>query len=122
MSHIVTIPTQVRDPAAIAAACRRLALPESVHGTSHLYSGEVTGYAVQLPGWRYPAVCDIASGQIRYDNFVGHWGDTREIDRFLQAYAVELARIDARKHGHTVTEQPLADGSIKVTIQVGGAA
>ena len=120
MSHIVCIPTQVRDQAAIAAACRRLSLPEPTLGTSELYSGVATGYAVELPGWRYPAVCDTDTGQIRYDNFAGRWGEQKELDRFLQAYAVELARIDARQHGHTVTEQPLADGSIKVTIHVGG--
>ena len=34
MSHIVTIRTEVRDPAAVAAACRRLGLPEPVHGTA----------------------------------------------------------------------------------------
>ena len=37
-------------------------------------------------------------------------------------YAVEKARIEARRQGHSVTEQPLADGSIKLTIQVGGGA
>jgi hypothetical protein len=47
------------------------------------------------------------------------WGDKRELDRFLQAYAVEKARIEARRQGHTVTEQSLADGSIKLTVQVG---
>jgi hypothetical protein len=28
LSHIVTVKTEVRDQAAVAAACRRLALPE----------------------------------------------------------------------------------------------
>ncbi len=50
------------------------------------------------------------------------WGEQRELDRFLQGYAVEKARIEARRRGHTVTEQSLADGSIKLTIQVGGVA
>lgn len=50
------------------------------------------------------------------------WGEQQQLDRFLQAYAVEKARIEARKQGHTVTEQPLADGSIKVTIHVAGGA
>ena len=50
------------------------------------------------------------------------WGDQRELDRFLQAYACERAKIEARRQGHTVTEQPLADGSIKLTIQLGGAS
>jgi len=40
----------------------------------------------------------------------------------MQAYAVERARIEARKKGHSVTETQLADGSIKLTIQVAGGA
>ena len=50
------------------------------------------------------------------------WGEQRELDSFLQAYAVERARIEARKRGYSFTEQSLSDGSIKVSIQVGGAA
>ncbi len=50
------------------------------------------------------------------------WGDQAELSRFLQAYAAEKTKIEARKKGHSVTEQTLADGSIKLTIQVGGAA
>lgn len=50
------------------------------------------------------------------------WGDRLHLDRFLQSYAVEKTRIEARKRGHTVTEQSLVDGSIKLTAQVGGAA
>ena len=33
MSHIVTIKTEVRDAAAVRAACRRLGLAEPTHGT-----------------------------------------------------------------------------------------
>ena len=35
---------------------------------------------------------------------------------------VEKATIEARKRGHSVTEQALADGSVRLTIQVGGAS
>ena len=56
MSHIVSIKTEVRDPAAVAAACRRLGLPEPVHGTARLFEGEATGLLVKLPGWLYPVV------------------------------------------------------------------
>ena len=59
---------------------------------------------------------------MQYDNFGGHWGAQKELDRFLQAYAVERAKIEARKKGHSVTEQQLHDGSIKLTIQVAGGA
>ena len=121
MSHIVTVKTQIQDPAALAAACRRLGLSEPTRGTARLYSGEATGLIVHLPDWRYPAVVDTAAGQIRYDNFNGIWGPQCELDRLLQAYAVEKTRIEARKAGHSITEQTLGDGAIKLTVHVGGA-
>jgi len=122
MSHIVEIQAKVRDAEAVHAACRRLGLPAAVQGTAKLFSGSVTGLAVQLPGWNYPAVCQLDSGQVKFDVYNGSWGDVKELDKFLQAYSVEMARIEARKKGYTVTEQPLADGSIKLTIQVSGGA
>ena len=122
MSHIVTIKTEVRDAAAVRAASRRLGLAEPVHGTIRLFGGEVSGLAVQLPDWEYPIVCDTASGEVRYDDFGGRWGDQDQLDGFLQAYAVERAKIESRRKGHSVTEQTLPDGSIKLTIHVNGGA
>ena len=122
MSHIVTVQTEVRDPTAVAAACRRLGLPEPLRGTAKLFEEEATGLLVRLPGWLYPVVLDTAAGQVRFDNYNGAWGDPRQLDRFTQAYAVEKAKLEARKKGFTATEQQLADGSIKLTVQVGGAA
>ena len=122
MSHIVTIKTEVRDPAAVAAACRRLGLPEPAHGTARLFSGEATGLLVKLPDWLYPAVLDTATGRVLFDNYNGSWGRQEHLDRLLQGYAIEKARIEARKRGHGVVEQPLADGSVRLTITVGGAS
>jgi len=122
MSHIVTIKTQIRDPVALAAACRRLGLAQPVEGTARLYASQATGWQVQLPGWRYPIVADVAAGELKFDNYGGAWGAQSELDRLLQAYAVEKARIEARKAGHGVTERALPDGSIRLTIQTGGAA
>lgn len=122
MSHIVKIQTQVRDPVAIAAACLRLSLVAPAQGTAKLYDGQYTGWCVELPGWRYPVICNTTSGELKYDNFQGHWGEQNQLDRFLQAYAVEKAKIEARRQGHSVIEQLLDNGSIKLTIQVGGAA
>jgi hypothetical protein len=119
MSHIVTIVTKVRDPAAVAAACQRLGLPAPVQGTAHLFGGEVSGLLVQLPGWQYPAVLDTATGEVRYDNFSGHWGDQVHLDRFLQAYAVERAKQEARTKGYQVSEQALQDGSVLLRIAEG---
>jgi hypothetical protein len=122
MSHIVEVKTEVRDAAAVHSACRRLKLEPPVRGTTRLFSGEASGLIVKLPGWRYPAVFDTASGQARYDNYEGRWGEQVQLDHFLQAYAVEKAKLEARKKGHTVTEQRVTGGAIKLTVQVGGAA
>ena len=122
MSHLVEIRTEVRDATAVGAACQRLQLPQPVQGTHRLFSGEVNGLGVQLPDWRYPAVCQLETGQIRYDNYGGRWGNRKELDRFMQAYAVEKAKIEARHKGHSIAEHALKDGSIKLTIQVQGGA
>jgi hypothetical protein len=89
MSHIVTIRTEVRDPLAVAAACRRLGLPEPAHGTARLFEGEATGLLVKLPGWLYAAVVDTATGRVRFDNYGGAWGPQEHMDKFLQMYAIE---------------------------------
>ena len=98
-----------------ARACLRQ--KHTVHHFSHRL-----GWAVRLPEWKYPVVCDVNTATIAYDNYEGRWGDPKQLDRFLQGYAVEKAKLEARKKGHSVFEQPLSDGSIKLTIRVGGAA
>ena len=59
---------------------------------------------------------------MKYDNFEGAWGDQACLDRFLQMYAVERAKLEARKKGYSVTEQALQDGSIKLQIIEGAHA
>ncbi len=122
MSHVVTIKTEIRDPTALAAACRRLGLGEPVQGKAKLFTSEAEGLIVQLPDWRYPVVVDTGTSQIHYDNFNQQWGKQKQLDRLLQVYAVEKSKLEVRRAGHTVTEESLSDGSIKLTIQVGGAA
>ena len=119
MSHLVSVQTQIRDPVAIGAACRRLGLAEPVQGTAELFSGKATGLLLQLPGWQSPAVIDTATGTVNYDNFQGHWGEQAQLDRFMQAYAVEKARLEARKKGFAVSEQTLENGAIRLQIVEG---
>jgi hypothetical protein len=122
LSHIVQIQTEVRDPVAVQAACHRLGLPEPTQGTAKLFSGEATGLLVKLPNWLYPVVCNTTTGELAFDNYNQAWGRQEHLDRFLQGYAIEKARLEARRRGHSVVEQPLADGSVKLTITVGGAS
>jgi hypothetical protein len=120
MSHLVTIQTQVRDPIAIRSACERISLPAPAFGTVRLFSKEATGWQVQLPNWKYPVVCETSNGNVLFDNFNGNWGAQSLLDGFLQAYAVEKAKLEARKMGHSVSEQQLDDGSIRLQIAVAG--
>ena len=122
MSHMVEIKTEVRDEAAVQSACSWLHLPRAKRGTFELYSSTETGLAIELPHWKYPVVANTNTGELRYDNYQGRWGSQEFLDQFLQMYAVEKAKIEARKKGHTVTEQRLDGGSIKLTVNVGGAA
>ena len=122
MSHIVQIKTEVRDVTAINLACRRLQLDAPRFGEAKLFASRVTGHAVQLSEWNYPIVSDVTTGHVHYDNFGGSWGDKQKLDQFLQIYAVEKAKLEARRRGHSCIEQTLPDGRIKVTICVGGAA
>jgi len=116
MSHVVTIQTKLHDAGAVAAACQRLGLAEPVQGTAELFSGAATGLLVLLPGWHFPAVIDTLTGTVKYDNYEGVWGEQKELDQFLQAYAVERTKQEARKKNYAVSETQLQDGSIKLQI------
>ena len=61
---------------------------------------------MQLPGWTYPLVCDLASGELKYDNFSGRWGDQARLDAFLQAYAVERARPKPARRASSARSRP----------------
>jgi hypothetical protein len=122
LSHIVEIKTEVRDEAAVRAACTRLKLPTPETKTAKLFNAKATGLCVELPGWQYPVVCNLQTGQVQYDNYQGHWGEQKHLNSFLQGYAVEKAKLEARRKGHSVSETQLQDGSIRVTVKVGGAA
>ena len=122
MSHVVEIKTEIRDEQAVRAACTRLQLPAPEHKTVRLFNATATGVCVQLSGWHFPVVANLQTGQLQYNNYQGHWGEQKHLNSFLQAYAVEKAKVEARKKGHNVSETRLQDGSIRVTVRVGGAA
>ena len=118
MSHIVQIKTEVRDANAISAACKRLGLAAPVEGKFRVYAVERSGIGINLPGWSYPVVCNVETGAVDFDNYNGSWGKQEELDKFLQAYAVEKAIYEAQKGGYSVYEEMLPDGSIKLNITV----
>ena len=122
MSHVVTIKAEIRDPAALRLACQRLKLAAPTHETVRLFSSETTGWTVRLPAWQYPVVANTDTGQIAYDNFGGRWGNDAELQRLLQSYTIEKTKLEARRKGYAVSETALADGSVKLCVQVTGGA
>ncbi len=144
MSHIVTIQARLRDPALLAEVCRRLGLPEPVRGTMTAADGQTAeGLLIPLPGWRVP-IAVAADGTVRTErwngvrlpiaqedlgrpariagggwNFGGYepYGQESELNKLLQAYAVEAAKLAARRAGRNVLEQRMADGSVRLTIE-----
>jgi len=118
MSHIVTIKVQVKDATALAAACRRLGLGAPVEGDHRVFGQQVQGHGVTLPGWSYPVVFNLVTGEGKFDNYNGAWGDQSHLDGLLQAYGVELAKTMLRKKGFSPRESLRSDGSIQVTCTV----
>lgn len=118
MSHIVQIKTELRDPVAINAACKRLGLKQPTTGKFRVYSVEREGIGINLPDWHFPVVVNTTTGAVDYDNYNGNWGPQKHLDSFLQAYAVEKAIYEAQKGGYSVFEETLPDGSIKLNIMV----
>jgi hypothetical protein len=118
ISHIVTIKTELRDLDAIKAACKRMGLAAPVSGEHTMFAGKVKGAAVQLKDWTYPVVFDLITGQAQYDNFNGRWGDQKHMDAFVQAYAVEKCKLEARRKGYQVTERKLPNGNVTLEVRV----
>lgn len=118
MSHIVQIKTQVNDEMAVRAACLRLKWEEPTFGDFRVFSVNRTGLGIKAPGWQFPIVCNLQTGAVDYDNYNGHWGEQAQLDHFIQAYTIEKARLEAQKMGHSVYEEVLADGSVKLTVTV----
>ena len=136
MSHTVTVKLEMNDAEALRDAVERTTearfiKPSTRHqrgklneadtieeatGKHGIYSGTYDGVAVQLPGWNYPVIVNLETGEVKYDNYSGHWGPQENLDELAQAYAVEKARTEALLHGLTVNEEELDNGDIKLTL------
>ena len=82
MSHTVTIQAELKDPAALEAACRRLNLPLPTRGKVQLFDRIAEGTGIQLDGWRFP-ICLTPQGEILFDNFGGFWGLPERLDELV---------------------------------------
>ena len=94
---------------------------QPAHGAGHPSSHRPARRG--CPAGSIPPSSSRRHGQSSYTiNYSGAWGDPAQLGRFLQAYALEKASLGARAKGHSVSERALADGSVKLTVTVGGGA
>ena len=120
MSHIVTIQTEVRDPTAVAAACRRLGLPEpSRHRQAVLGRGH---RAARPPAWlalpRRARHRRGRSGTITTEEA----GASSNSSTASSRPTPSKGQARSPQEGLHRHRAGLADGSIRLTVQVGGAA
>jgi hypothetical protein len=122
VSHFTSIQTQIRDIAALRAACAELGvgLVENAVARgygSNTHKGE---YVIKLKGPYDIAVNRQQDGTygLTTDWWDGHVEKEvgKNYGRLLQLYGVHKARIEAQKKGYTVRRQTLGDGSIKLVI------
>ena len=126
MSHFTTIQTQIRDIAALRAACQEMGLTIEQNAVargygSNAHKGDLViklkgPYDIAVnrqPDGTYGFTCDWWDGHVERE--VG-----TNYGRILQLYGVHKARIEAQKKGYTVRRCSLGDGSIKLVI--GGVA
>jgi hypothetical protein len=147
VSHIVTIQAELRDLAAIKAACKRLGWEFVANKETFEWYGryvgdypvfqqqlldlgiEVTDYgkcthAIKVPGARYE-IGLVAKG----NKFVPLWDTWRPgglqdvtnetgMNGFLAAYAVEKTKLEARRKGYQVKEHKADNGNVELEITV----
>jgi len=122
MSHFTEIQTEIRDIAALRAACSELGfeLLQDVEARGYGSNRHHGKHVIRLKGPYDVALNLDASGRLALTT--DWWGGHVEKEvgknygRLLQMYGVHKATRDARRRGHTVRRRQLQDGSIKLCI------
>ena len=132
MSHIATVEIEFKDLDCLAKACTKCGVELRRDQKQFTwYNGNVSDCdaAIAVPGnsRAYEIGVHLEGGKIRlaYDPFCRGYGmqnhvafedDMRGLGKLQQAYAVEVARKQAKRQGFSVREQVQADGRIKLTL------
>ena len=126
MSHFTTIKTQIKDIAALEAACKELSLPLLQNAEARGYAGQTRhgDFVIQLAGPYDIAVNKQPDGTfgLTTDWWQGHVEQQvgSNFGKLLQLYGVHKATAEARKKGFSVLRQPQRNGAIKLVL-LGGA-
>jgi len=122
MSHFTTVNTQIRDIAALRAACTELGLEVIENAEARGYSSNrIRGdlvirlkgpYDVALqrqPDGCYALHADLWQGRVESELGTG-------FGRLKQLYGVHKATLEARRKGMSVRRQPIDNGSIRLVM------
>lgn len=116
MSHTLTVETKFLDARAVENAAREMSC-EIVRGEIALFDGtKIQGIGVKLPGWYYPVAINLQTGEAKYDNYNGKWGNQEHLNRFTQLYAVHKTELFAKSRGWIATRKTQPNGSIKLQL------
>ena len=111
MSHTVKVQTQIKDLQLVRNAVKELnkifgeeeyRVIETGNVSVRFYQGKKAvknGIVLKIKGWEYPILIDLDTGEIYYDNYNGKWGNSKKLNQFKQAYAVQMALKIAEKQG-----------------------
>ena len=122
MSHFADIETQVRDIAALRAACAELGLQVLENAEARGYAqNKVRGdFVIRLNGPYDVALQREGNGNFRFvaDLWQGHVEKElgKSFGRLKQLYGVHKATIEARRKGLTVRRRKLSNGSIRLAL------
>lgn len=134
MSHVATVDVEIKNLDWLAKACRKIGL-EFVRGQTEFfaYRDRDCDHAIRVPGQQeilkkarayevgLTARTDGRPGwQLSYDLFLGGRGMQAFVgdkcSKLVQAYTTVAARETAMRQGMRVSEQMLADGSIRLVL------
>jgi hypothetical protein len=99
VSHTVKLEVKLRDRDALAAAVAAMGGTVLGEGVHRMFSGNPheTGFGFRLPGWSYPLILR-ADNTLAFDDYHGHWGDVKDLDKLNGHYAIEAGRLAAEAH------------------------
>ena len=122
MSHFTEVKTQIRDIAALKAACAELGLEVLQDAEARGYSSNrIHGdHVIRLNGPYDVALQREDSGSYRFvaDLWQGHVEQElgKGFGRLKQLYGVHKATIEARRKGLNVRRRQLPNGSIRLAL------
>jgi len=128
MSHITNIELEIKDLAALKAACNRMGFTfKENQNTCNYYRGQKADclHAIEVPGAAYEVgVVKNKNGgySLIWDPFI-HGGLESALGpaagKLKQAYGIEKAKLEARKKGFSVYERIKEDGAIILSVEGG---